>query len=44
MEIAVNSIISKDGGIVIVSNGELLDFLSLPIGGLMTCESPENCN
>ncbi|BCZ46492.1 adenine deaminase [Clostridium gelidum] len=41
MEIAVNSIISKDGGIVIVSNGKLLDFLSLPIGGLMTCESPE---
>lgn len=41
MEIAVNSIISKDGGIVIVSNGELLNFLSLPIGGLMTSESPE---
>lgn len=41
MEIAVNSIISKDGGIVIVSNGKLLDFLSLPIGGLMTCESPK---
>lgn len=41
MEIAVNSIISKDGGIVIVSNGKLLNFLSLPIGGLMTSESPE---
>lgn len=41
MEIAVNSIISKDGGIVIVSNGKLLDFLSLPIGGLMTCKSPK---
>jgi len=41
MEIAVNSIISKYGGIVFVSNGKLLDFLSLPIGGLMTCESPE---
>ena len=41
MEIAVNSIISKDGGIVIVSNGKLLNFLSLPIGGLMTGESPE---
>jgi adenine deaminase len=41
MEIAVNSIISKDGGIVFVSQGKLLDFLSLPIGGLMTCEKPE---
>lgn len=40
MEIAVNSIISKDGGIVFVSNGKLLEFLSLPIGGLMTSESP----
>lgn len=41
MEIAVNSIISKDGGIVIVSNGKLLNFLRLPIGGLMTGERPE---
>lgn len=41
MEVAVNSIISKNGGIVIVANGKLLDSLSLPIGGLMTCESPE---
>jgi adenine deaminase len=41
MEIAVNSIISKGGGIVIVSNGKLLNFLSLPIGGIMTSESPE---
>jgi len=41
MEIAVNSIINRNGGIVIVSNGKLLDFLSLPIGGLMTCESPK---
>jgi adenine deaminase len=41
MEVAVNSIIRKNGGIVIVADGKLLDFLSLPIGGLMTCESPE---
>lgn len=41
MEIAVNSIINKDGGIVIVSNGKLLNFLRLPIGGLMTGERPE---
>lgn len=41
MEVAVNSIISKNGGIVIASNGKLLDFLSLPIAGLMTSESSE---
>lgn len=41
MEIAVNSIISNDGGIVFVSHGELLESLKLPIGGLMTCEEPE---
>lgn len=40
MELAVNNIISNDGGIVFVSNGKLLEFLSLPIGGLMTSESP----
>lgn len=41
MEIAVNRIISNDGGIVFVSHGELLESLKLPIGGLMTCEEPE---
>ena len=41
MVIAVNSIISKNGGIVIVANGEILDFLSLPIGGIMTYENPK---
>ena len=41
MEVAVNSIISKNGGVVIASNGKLVDFLSLPIAGLMTSESSE---
>ncbi len=40
MEVAVNSIISNDGGIVFVSGGELLESLRLPIGGLMTGEDP----
>lgn len=41
MEIAVNSIISIEGGIVFISNGELRESLCLPIGGLMTNENPE---
>ena len=41
MEVAVNSIISINGGIVIVANGKLVNFLSLPIAGLMTYERPE---
>lgn len=40
MEVAVNSIISNDGGIAFVSGGELLGSLRLPIGGLMTSEDP----
>ncbi|MFU0825079.1 adenine deaminase [Clostridium sp.] len=36
MQLAVNRVISIGGGIVIVSNGEILDELSLPFGGLMT--------
>lgn len=40
MEVAVNSIINIEGGIVFVSKGELLESLRLPIGGLMTYENP----
>ncbi|ADK15452.1 Adenine deaminase [Clostridium ljungdahlii DSM 13528] len=40
MEIAVNNIISNNGGIVFVSEGKLLEHLKLPIGGLMTSENP----
>ncbi|NMM62328.1 adenine deaminase [Clostridium sp. P21] len=40
MEVAVNSIIHNNGGIAFVSNGDLLEFLSLPIGGLITSENP----
>ncbi|MBE6044891.1 adenine deaminase [Clostridium thermopalmarium] len=36
MQVAVNRVISIGGGIVAVSNGEILDELSLPFGGLMT--------
>lgn len=41
MKIAVNNLIDKNGGIVIVSNGKLLEFISLPIGGVMTYEEPK---
>ncbi|AZV57323.1 adenine deaminase [Clostridium sp. AWRP] len=40
MEIAVNNIICNNGGIVFVSEGKLLEYLKLPIGGLMTSENP----
>ena len=40
MSLAVNTIINIGGGIVIVSNGKVIDYLSLPIGGLMTDEDP----
>ena len=40
MEVAVNNIIDNNGGIVIVSNGKVLESLALPIGGLMTFQNP----
>ncbi len=40
MEVAVNSLITIGGGIVIVSEGKLISHLSLPIGGLMTFQEP----
>ena len=40
MSIAVNTIIDIGGGIVIVSNGKVINYLSLPIAGLMTDEDP----
>jgi len=40
MSLAVNTIIDIGGGIVMVSNGKVLDHLSLPIAGLMTDEDP----
>lgn len=44
IEIAVNSIINIGGGIVIVSEGKILDYLTLPIAGLMTDENPYKVN
>ncbi|ERI89667.1 adenine deaminase [Clostridiales bacterium oral taxon 876 str. F0540] len=40
MALAVNSIIDIQGGIAVVSEGKVLEKLSLPIGGLITSENP----
>lgn len=41
MSIAVNYLIEKGGGQVIVADGEIVDFLSLPIGGIVSDLEPE---
>ena len=38
MEVAVNTLVSIGGGIVMVSEGKVIAQLSLPIGGIMTFE------
>jgi adenine deaminase len=40
MALAVNSIVQLGGGIALVSEGKVLESLSLPIGGLITSENP----
>ena len=36
MALAVNEIIENDGGIIVVQNGIVKEFISLPIGGIMS--------
>ena len=40
MEVAVNTLISIGGGIVMVSEGKVIAELNLPLGGIMTFEAP----
>jgi adenine deaminase len=40
MEVAVNTLVSIGGGIAMVSGGKVIAQLSLPIGGIMTFETP----
>ena len=40
MEVAVNTLVSIGGGIAMVSEGKVIAQLSLPIGGIMTFETP----
>lgn len=42
MAIAVNSLINIGGGIAIVSEGKLIEYISLPVAGLMTKDSPSD--
>lgn len=41
MELAVNTILNLSGGIAIISKGKVLDYIRLPICGLMTDDYPE---
>ena len=40
MEVAVNTLVTIGGGIAMVSGGKVIAQLNLPIGGIMTFESP----
>lgn len=41
MAVAVNFLIKAEGGIAIASKGKIIEALKLPIGGLMTSDSPQ---
>nr|WP_288302469.1 adenine deaminase C-terminal domain-containing protein [uncultured Anaerotignum sp.] len=41
MSIAVNHLIEQGGGQVVVENGKVIEFLPLPVGGIVSDEEPE---
>lgn len=41
MSIAVNHLILNGGGQVLVADGEIIDFLPLPVGGIVSDDEPE---
>jgi adenine deaminase len=41
MELAANFIIEKQGGYCVVEDGEVLAFVGLPVGGIVSEESPD---
>ena len=41
MELAINELIKQDGGIVLVKNGQVIDSMPMPIGGIMSNKSGE---
>ena len=41
MSIAVNYLIEQGGGQVVVADGEILEFLPLPVGGIVSDREPE---
>lgn len=41
MSLAVNTLIKRGGGQVVVADGEIVEFLALPVGGIVSDEEPE---
>ena len=41
MSLAVNHLIEQGGGQVVVADGEIIEFLPLPVGGIVSDEEPE---
>ena len=41
MSMAVNHLIKNGGGQIFVADGEILEFLPLPVGGIVSDEEPE---
>lgn len=44
MELAINTLISQEGGIVLTKNGEVIDTMAMTIGGIMSDQSGEWVN
>lgn len=44
MELAINTLISQDGGIVLTKNAKVIDTMPMPIGGIMSDQSGEWVN
>ena len=42
MSIAANYLIEQGGGQVVVENGKVIEFLPLPVGGIVSDDEPEN--
>ncbi len=41
MELAINTLIAQEGGVVLVADGEVLDAMPMPLGGIMSDQSGE---
>lgn len=44
MELAINTLIKQDGGVVLVNNNEVIETMPMPIGGIMSDQSGEWVN
>ncbi len=41
MELAINTLIAQEGGVVLAADGEVLDAMPMPLGGIMSDQSGE---